>query len=227
MPGFSTHLIKNRRPPEIAAFMASLRRRNPYKRPCDEMKTIFVHVPKAAGTSVALSLFGEKVFHFPARYYRQYDRQKFDSYFKFTIVRDPVARFLSAYSFLKAGGVTVFDERFRDRWLADYDRPEDLVDKLYDEVVNDRLSRLLDWGHLAPQCDYVCHNGQLLVDYVGRVETIEADFQEICQRIGIRAELQHLNRGPRQDRPAAHRFGGEHLEKLRVVYAEDFKTFGY
>ena len=57
MPGFSTHLLKNRRPPEIAAFMASLRGRDPYKRSCDELKSIFVHVPKAAGTSVALSLF--------------------------------------------------------------------------------------------------------------------------------------------------------------------------
>jgi len=42
-------------------------------------------------------------------------------------------------------------------------------------------------------------NGELIVDYIGRYETLDYDFAEICRRIGINVQLPHLNRTVHRD----------------------------
>ena len=44
--------------------------RSPYLPQDDNLKTIFIHVPKAAGTSVRRALYDTKSFHIPAIRYQ-------------------------------------------------------------------------------------------------------------------------------------------------------------
>lgn len=73
-------------------------------RPCDEMGCIFVHIPKAAGTSVAHGLFGRGVGHKSIYEYRKIFGADFQEYFKFAVVRNPFSRVVSAYESLRRGG---------------------------------------------------------------------------------------------------------------------------
>lgn len=71
----------------------------------DHYRYLFIHITKTAGTSVAISLFGELPYHYTAVQYRViYGRKTFNRYFKFAFVRNPWDRLYSAYSFLKNGG---------------------------------------------------------------------------------------------------------------------------
>jgi hypothetical protein len=60
-----------------------------------ESGVLFIHVPKNAGTSVCDRLYGEQIKHETVRYYAMVAPDLLDLP-SFAIVRDPVARFLSA-----------------------------------------------------------------------------------------------------------------------------------
>ncbi len=80
-------------------------------RPYDQHKCIFVHVPKSAGISVSMSLFGNlSGGHVPIRTYSLvFNKVEFDNYFKFAFVRNPWDRVASGYFYLRDGsGLSAF-----------------------------------------------------------------------------------------------------------------------
>jgi len=97
---------------------------------------IFSHVPKSAGTSIVKALFDSKSRHVPILRYAAYDKGLFDSSFKFTVVRNPWARLLSAYNYLYGvvgkGGLYP-DWRWADHYLYGTPSFESFVLKLRDK----------------------------------------------------------------------------------------------
>jgi hypothetical protein len=68
-------------------------------------KLIFVHVPRAAGTSIAQALYGPHcIQHHSARYYRALAPEFWRDSDSFALVRDPFDRFASSYAFVRGGG---------------------------------------------------------------------------------------------------------------------------
>jgi hypothetical protein len=73
-----------------------------------EKKLIFIHIPKTAGTSVHASLGVKEtllnnkfVGHKSICDYKKQYKNYWNIYLKFTVVRDPIDRFISAYKFMK------------------------------------------------------------------------------------------------------------------------------
>ncbi|NBW87760.1 MAG: hypothetical protein EBR23_13280, partial [Planctomycetia bacterium] len=67
--------------------------------------------------------------------------------------------------------------------------------------------------------------GRLLVDFVGRFETLEADFARVCRVIGVEVELMQANRGESRD---YRDFYSPGLASLVAEYfAADIERFGY
>jgi len=85
----------------------------------DEYRCIYYHIPKTAGLSVCQGLFGHHgPGHIDARTYRLiFGRAHFEKYFRFTFVRNPWDRLVSAYHFLQAGGL----DREDRAWLRGRD----------------------------------------------------------------------------------------------------------
>ena len=76
----------------------------------DKRKCVFVHVPKCAGNSIVKAFGSDTHSHQPANYY--WREKKILNYYLFSIVRNPWDRFLSAYLFLKDGGINDVDKFF-------------------------------------------------------------------------------------------------------------------
>lgn len=190
----------------------------------DEHRCIFVHIPKAAGISVAMALFGNLAGgHAEARDYRKVFGRDFWRYFKFTFVRNPYTRLVSAYEFLKGGGHPAWptDQRFRDEVLSEY------VD--FPDFVLRWLQPRAQWPeHFRPQHEFLELGGKLVMDFVGRFERIEADFATVCDRLGIQAQLGRLNPTGERQGTLGDYFASDAVERrVRDVYARDFELFGY
>jgi hypothetical protein len=75
-------------------------------------KVVFIHIPKAAGSSVGELIFGTDIIgHYPYFIYEKYNKDFFREFYKFSVVRDPVERFVSAFDFVVEGGKGPADER--------------------------------------------------------------------------------------------------------------------
>ena len=66
--------------------------------------SLFIHIPRCAGTRINMVLYGRFIGHRTALWYKIADPRLFERKYKFAVVRDPVDRFVSAFFFLQAGG---------------------------------------------------------------------------------------------------------------------------
>ena len=185
-------------------------------------KTIFIHIPKTAGISVVLSLYGGKVSmsHTRLRMFRiLLTEEEFDSFYKFAFVRHPVDRLISAYHFLKAGGVTSYDRDFADSQLAPYND--------FSSFVRGWLSpaSAYTYVHFVPQHDFVTVRGKLGVDFIGRFENLAEDYEHIRQATGMGVPLEKYN--ARDDKKARPELDADVRGIIEKVYEKDFELFGY
>ncbi|WP_251978008.1 sulfotransferase family 2 domain-containing protein [Salinicola avicenniae] len=200
---------------------------NPYSEQETRNKVIFVHVPKTAGNSIFQALFGVPAHgHDEAMKYRRYDAAKFDEYYKFGFVRHPLDRLVSAFVYLQKGGIGRYDAAFRDKYLSRVENFEQFL-KL---MARDKRYRrkVMQWIHFRPQVAFLCDaQGQPAVDFVGRYENIEQDYQRIAAdlELGEVSPLQVVNRTERQD---FRQYYNDELEAIAGdLYADDLRTFGY
>ncbi|HEY2082219.1 MAG TPA: sulfotransferase family 2 domain-containing protein [Verrucomicrobiae bacterium] len=190
----------------------------------DDLKCIFVHIPKCAGVAVCKSLFGNLGGgHKPLKQYQiVYTPAEFISYFKFTFVRNPWDRLVSAFWFLKKGGMNEDNRRWAAENLSPY---ED-----FDSFVRRGLKRseILSYLHFRPQCHFVCLKGnQPALDFVGRYEKLESDFAFICRRLNIESKLVEANRNASRERDYREYYTEDTRRIVGEIYADDAQAFAY
>jgi len=193
----------------------------------DEHRCIFVHIPKCAGISVCQSLFGNNVnltagHHNLKRYQIVFAPREFRDYFKFAFVRNPYDRLVSAFFFLKKGGLNQTDKAWGDRNLSAYDS----FDVFVKAWVNPRNIRSA--LHFHPQCDYIClEKNRPAVDFIGYYENLEADFQLVCRKLKTDSPLLSMNRNPARGMDYQAYYTDETKAIVADVYADDLRVLGY
>jgi len=220
---------------------------------------IFVHVPKAAGTTLTSVLskhgsycdieiggtaMGEAVQPFFRKRYgltkhstiREIRNVVGDAllkrYFTFAFVRNPYDRAYSAYKFLSR----VWAEK-QLKGLSEFARFhnffEFVASKYFQGPGLDRM--------LMPQTFWISgdsHPEKIAVDYVGKVENLDACLREICERIGggmekKRTDVDHvmpvLNKSSEPGNAVWLELdtNPDIEEVLYKRYASDFKAFDY
>jgi hypothetical protein len=208
------------------AFNAFLRatRSSPYLDRNGRLETIFVHVPRTAGTSIANALFedGDRG-HAPLYAYRAFDVERYRTFFKFAFVRNPYSRLVSAFHQVRESAHNPRVNRWADRYLSDLDGFAEFVGRLENNPSFRRVAMSLD--HFRPQWELVTVGGEVGVDFLGKFERLEEDFRQVSKAIGVNASLPSKN-------SSSHDFYGEYYtksEKMTVqrLYARDFRLFGY
>ena|GEM_PF-1069960 len=183
---------------------------------------IFIHVPKCAGSALLDAWLGYQTGHVTAEQFRKEDAAFFAMAYVFTFVRNPFARFVSAYDHIQTD----------DLWdyLPDVKR---LVDRHGGSVaeVAERLtpdSDLLTLPWFAPQHTFLEIHGRLAVNRVFKAETFVSDLEVIRAETPIRfRNLAPVNRRGDATISAAERLGATAVANLRRIYARDLTLFGY
>lgn len=191
------------------------------------LKSIFVHIPKTGGTSICESLFsGNCAGH--ARFAQLemlFSQQELRKFFKFCFVRNPWDRFLSAFRYLKTGGINVLDQACAKKFRLNLMCFEEFVIEFSS---NRRLQQQI---HLRPQWTFVCRNrlSTHSMDFVGRFESIDADFVEICNRLQLPLSvLEKLNRSEKKN-PVDYRtaYSARMKDVVASFYRRDIHLFRY
>ena len=198
-------------------------------------KFLFVHIFKTAGTSITDSLARfcyrpdstrpsnwmaffstnwTKIHRKPIKKHAtateirdSLDREIFNSVFKFTFVRNPWDWQVSLYHYI-------------------LENPENHG---YEETM--KMGSFRNFVFSREKLSFtqtsclVDESGNLLVDFVGKFENLDQDFQSICRKVGIAACLPHINKTKRTRYQGY--YDAETRDLTARLYAEDIERFGY
>lgn len=186
-----------------------------------EKKCIFIHIPKCAGISICKSLLGNLGGgHLTIRDYQAaFTPHEFVNFFKFTIVRNPWDRLVSAYNFLKRGGLNERDRLWAEENLARFTD--------FNEFVKNWVNRknVFTYYHFRPQTYYVSIRNKPILDYIGYMDRIKQDYEFIAKKINVTAPLQHINKSDHLDYKKI--YNSSSIEIVRKTYEDDIQIFGY
>jgi Sulfotransferase family len=87
----------------------------------------------------------------------------------------------------------------------------------------------LTWAEPLPIMDMFRLNGTMAIDFVGRYEALQADFDMLCHRLGV-AEvplLPRLKSGLRPQMDYRDCYDARTRARVADMYAEEIATFGY
>ena len=205
-------------------------------------KAIFVHIPKTAGTSIEAvlgmhgnkqdigvvpyfnqeldyeHLYGRQMQHMTAQSIRTMlnDESLFASYFKFTVVRNPWDRLVSALAWTD------------QKWV----RGEELTVAAFDSQVRQVHALLTGTSpaqlpaFLYPQSVFIFDaERQPLVNFIGRYENLTADWRVIRARLGLTADLPERMKS--HHRNYRDYYSAQTRQLVAEMYALDVQLFEY
>lgn len=194
-------------------------------KPFVDHKCIFVHIPKSAGLSVTDGLFGAVTgSHIKlVEYQTMFSRQEFDQFFKFTFVRNPWDRLVSAFFYLKKGGINANNLKWSRKNLDRYDD----FDTFAKRWVNEK--NVYSHLHFMPQHLFIClpRKRNPAVDFIGYYEHLEADYDFIRGRIGVGTELEAKNVTSDRNRDYRQYYSEETKRIVADAYHRDIELFEY
>ena len=174
---------------------------------CKKHNCVFVHIPKVAGQSIEHvflkltnltwktrtplllrpndnpELGPPRLAHLKARDYVRCGHmtaEEFASSYKFSFVRNPWDRVVSFYKYLAQREGLEFKEF--------------VLKSLSNNLWKDR------YWFVGPQWEFVCDAaGNVMVDFVGRFERLQEDFNQVCQALKLPPlEVPHVNKSKKK-----------------------------
>ncbi len=198
--------------------------RNPYTEIELNNKFIFVHIPKNAGIAVWNSLYDTNIEkgHKNLYHFKLFNTELFNKFFKFTFVRNPYDRFVSAYKFLKKGGRSKADYNVYCRFIKKHRTFENFVHYIYENP--DIIKKML---HFIPQVDFISdQTGKLLkIDYIGKIESIEHDYEYVADKLKANRNLKKIN--TTKHKPYQEYYNQNTYNLVLELYKNDFREFDY
>lgn len=188
-----------------------------------DKKFIFIHIPKCAGSSIESLISDSSCIlnsnswphnlkvNYPLNHLTLNDiknskilNPNFEKFFSFTFVRNPFARLISEYFYLKP------------RLGLSENIKKELI------FLSSKFQNGIFGNHCMSQSKFINNE----IDFVGKVENLQEDFNIICDKIKIKRN--HLSR---KNRTSHEHYSIYYDEELKEIvskrYKEDLENFNY
>lgn len=209
-----------------------------------ELKTIFIHIAKNAGTSIstALGIYNKKSFvnHLGYDFYMNKFQKEWNDYYKFAIVRNPFDRIVSSYLFAKKDISYMHSSIPEIKCKRSLEFPEFksephidyllLKNKSFDETVelfykNPKLFKHPSWRN---QWNFIMNNKkELMIDDYFKIENIEYNWNIICKKININIELPIKNKTNSKKVDYKNFYTDKLKNMVYEIYKNDIELFKY
>jgi hypothetical protein len=206
----------------------------------DEKKFVFIHNYKVAGTSIRSALnkyetpkigrskiINRKVAkkidrglkkagierfsyesHLEAKEAKEILKEDWEKYFTFGFVRNPWSWQVSLYSYMLQ---------------TEGHYQHDLIKSMgsFEEYVEWRVEK-----EKRLQSEFFCNSdGNVIVDFVGRMETLSSDFEKVCKKVGVKERIPHKRSSKHRD---YRNYYNERTKKMiKNSFEKDIEKFGY
>jgi len=195
---------------------------------------IFIHIYKTAGTSITYALMPYCVSNLKFNLHRLLRKFQINHF-----QPQPYSKHITAKELKSQLGEAEFNRHFRFSFVRN---PWDWQVSLYNFMINHpehpKHSFIRDLGSFENYIHWRNEKGifsqkkylsdadeNLLVDYIGKFETLAKDFDVICRKIGIQASLPHLHKSKKI--PYQNFYTSETRDIVYNLCKEDIELFGY
>jgi hypothetical protein len=188
------------------------------------LQFIYIAVPKTGSSSIEATLEEYNsarlskglTKHTPAKMLKTRVESDFwNQSFKAALVREPFDWMYSWYRFRQRDALKNPAHRFHHRYTGNMS---------FDEFVQ----QFNTYDHMLRQSDFICdQEGKLLIDFVGRVESLQSDFDYICSRIGISSITLPLLNVSKQAHSQIDSLSASSKARIERIFKPDFELFGY
>ena len=185
----------------------------------NQHKCFFIHIPKTGGATIdnVLSIGDDvyyeniKMYHYNCNKWRKRYPTEWKTYFKFTFVRNPWDLRVSYYFYNKTQG------NFRGKHARK---------KSFSEYVKFYSACCKKKTLIAKPQMYFLGGNINNVDFIGKFENLQQDFNIICDKIKIpQQQLPHKN--ATKHKHYTEYYDEETRQIVAEKYAKDIEYFGY
>ena len=187
-----------------------------------QKKSIFIHTPKCGGMTMEHMCHNNNINIDPINQspewlkarpnFKNIEDEVFE--YSFSFVRNPFGRIVSAW---------------KTPWVSEneFDKFSKFVKDFCVKPSNYNFFR---WSHVMsifdPRMKLFNDQGDQLVNFIGKMESYQSDFNTVCDKIGIRRQkLPHKNKT--KHKHYTEYYDDETREIVAEKYAKDIEYFGY
>ncbi|WP_340679162.1 sulfotransferase family 2 domain-containing protein [Paraglaciecola sp.] len=194
-----------------------------FKRQVEQEKVLFVHVPKAAGTSIVKSIYGtEDWTHLSLADYEAIHGSEISSYFKFAFVRNPYSRLYSAYNYLKHKSDVEFDKLWRESHLK-YD-----FNTFIESWLTCKNIETCAIDHFRTQTSFLLNSKKEMdINFTGKFESLSKDYQKLMEILSKDLSLSKENAYHYKETFSPASLSKNCRNIIESVYEVDFANFSY
>ena len=184
---------------------------------CNERQFIWFRVAKV-GTRTIFNYLKDSELELDVEHVNavHYPAKQFAHYFKFAFVRNPWDRVVSCWRNKVIDSNTLFklDDATRTH-LQEFENFVEFVGEMDIETCD---------RHLRAQTSLIDLNN---VDFVGRLERFDSDFEVVCQQIGLQPREVVARNVSSRERDYRNYYTEELADRVARIYRKDIQLLGY
>jgi len=199
----------------------------------EDYRAIFVHIPRTGGHTID-SLLGhrrnkekDKVRRhaYPHEYKKMFPKD-WETYFKFTFVRNPWDRVVSAWTRSRGqNNYLVKDKKY-------IDNPEWFKENLFtpfNEYIQNKLSETYKTGHFTPQELWLFRKPKkpYEYDFIGKFEDFEKEVERLLELLQIKKPEKILKISPSNKKDYHEYYDNKSIRVVKELYGKEIDFLGY
>lgn len=193
----------------------------------DNLKLIFVHIPKNAGTSITNNKLAEfsNGGHFTAEEIKQRHPKKWEEYFKFAVIRNPWDRVVSNYEYARMEK-SYWHSSDNSTPYPPHSDYSILKDMSFEQCVNLLYKNIHSLNHEGWKPQYVWisdKSNNIIIDKFFYYENLEndEDFSKIIPN------LDKINLTTKKSNNYKDYYNDDLINKVSEIYKNDIKLFNF